>query len=78
MSLEDESKLTKEWSKFDGDYEKSMQDIKLFNGDIITKCWPNAGYWTVCKKEGNEKYYGNDKIKVREAEFVRLTHDKDW
>ena len=76
MSLE--RTLTKEWSKFDGDYEKSMQDIKLFNGDIVTMCWPNAGYWSVAQKEGNEKYYGNDRIKVTEAEYVRLTHSKLW
>jgi len=70
--------LTKEWSKFDGNYEKSMQDIKLHNGDIVTMCWPNAGYWGVLKREGNEKYYGRSDIKVSEAEFVRLTHDNDW
>lgn len=69
--------LTKEWSIFDGDYEKSMQDIKLFNGDVITMCWPNAGYWILCQKEGNEKYYGND-IKSRDAEYVRLTHNERW
>lgn len=72
-----EKTLTKEWSPFDGDYEKSMQDIKLHNGDIITMCWPNAGYWTVVRKKGNEKYYGKD-IPVKEAAFVRLTHDKEW
>jgi hypothetical protein len=69
--------LTKEWSSFDGDYEKSMQDIKLKNGDIVTMCWPNAGYWHVTEKKGNEKYYGRD-IPVKEAEFVRLSHDENW
>lgn len=72
----EETNLTKEWTRFNGDYEKEMQDIKLFNGDIITMCWPNAGYWMVVKKQGNEKYYGNDKIEVGQAEFVRLTHAK--
>ncbi len=70
--------LTKEWQLFDGNYEKEMQDIKLFNGDIITMCWPNAGYWCICDKEGNEKYYPRDDLKVKEAEFVRLTHSKRW
>jgi hypothetical protein len=37
--------LTKEWSEFDGNYEKEMQDVKLKNGDIITMCWPNAGFF---------------------------------
>jgi hypothetical protein len=69
--------LTKEWTPFNGDYEKSMQDIKLFNGDVITMCWPNAGFWMVMKKEGNEKYYKKD-IKSSEAEFVRLTHAEGW
>jgi hypothetical protein len=69
--------LTKEWSPFDGDYEKSMQDIKLKNGDVIIMCWPNAGYWSVCRKEGNERYYGKD-IPVTDATHVRLTHDNDW
>ena len=70
--------LTKEWSKFDGDYEKSMQDIKLFNGDIITMCYPNAGLWNIFQEEGNEKYYGRQDLKVREAEYVRLTHNEKW
>jgi len=30
------------------------------------------------RQEGNEKYYGKDKIKVGQAEFVRLTHSKNW
>lgn len=72
-----ESKLTKEWSEFDGDYEKQMQDIKLKNGDVVTMCWPNAGYWSVCEKKGNEKYYGKD-IHVKEATHVRLTHSDRW
>lgn len=73
-----EKTLTKEWTKFDGNYEKSVQDIKLFNGDIITMVWPNAGVWVLLKKEGNEKYHGKEDLKVRQAEFVRLTHNKDF
>lgn len=71
-----EKTLTKEWTLFNGDYEKSVQDIKLFDGTVITYCWPNAGYWHVMKKDGNEKYYGNYNLKVEEAQFVRLTHDR--
>lgn len=70
--------LTKEWTKFDGDYEKSMQDIKLLNGDIIFMCWPNAGYWHICNSVRNGSYSGRDDIKVKEAEYVRLTHDENW
>ncbi len=69
-----QKRLTKEWSKFNGDYEKLVQDIKLFNGEIITKCWPNAGYWLICQKECNEKYYGKGQIKISEVEYVRQTH----
>jgi hypothetical protein len=70
--------LTNEWQKFDGDYQKKMQDIKLFNGDIITMCWPNAGFWMVCTSKGNGKYYGKENIKVKEAEYVRLTIHEGW
>jgi hypothetical protein len=70
--------LTKEWTKFNGDYEKLMQDIKLFNGDIITKCWPNSGYWFICQKKSNEKYFGKGQIKVGEVEYVRQTHYIKW
>lgn len=70
-------KLTKEWQPYDGDYQKKMQDIKLHNGDVITMCWPNAGYWNICEKKGNEKYYGKD-IPHKDAAFVRITHNNDW
>ncbi len=66
--------LSKEWSSFNGDYEKSMQDIKLKNGDIVEMCWPNAGFWNVLRPG---KYYDQE-IPVNEAEFVRLTHCEDW
>jgi hypothetical protein len=71
------TKLTKEWSVFDGDYEKVMQDIKLKNGDVVTMCWPNAGYWNICDDEGNEKYHGQE-IPVMKATHVRLTHNNYW
>jgi hypothetical protein len=74
--LFDNSKLTKEWSEFDGDYEKRIQDIKLKNGDIVYECYPNAGEWNVLRKKGNEKYYGKE-IPVREATHTRLT-DKQY
>jgi len=78
-----ESKLTKEWSRFDPieGYEKEMQDIKLFNGDVVMMCWPNAGWWNVVRKNGQEKYYNlsqKERLKAEDAEFVRLTHDPEW
>ena len=73
------AELSKEWSDYDHTkgYEKAMQDIMLANGDIVTKCWPNAGFWNVCEKEDNEAYYGKD-IPVKMATKTRLTHDENW
>lgn len=70
--------LSKEWSEFNATegYEKRMQDIKLKNGDVVTNCWPNAGFWMCVQKEGNEKYYGKEDIEVSEATHVRLSHNK--
>ena len=67
-----EKTLTKEWSRFDGDYEKSMQDIKLHDGRVIFKCWPNAGAFSC--------FSNNDQPDILYADiaFVRLTHDKNW
>jgi len=70
--------LTKEWTEFNGNYEKLMQDIKLFNGDIITKCWPNAGYWLICQKEDNDKYDLKGKININDIEYVRNTQLDKW
>lgn len=72
-----ENSLTKEWSKYYGDYSKQMQDIKLRNGDIITMCWPNAGKWTSCEKQQLAKYEG-EQIDNSEVVQVRLTHSKNW
>ncbi len=63
-----------EWKKYnptDG-YEKTMYDIKLFNGDIITHCWPNGGVWNIARKAGNEKYYDEPPMPVDSAEYVRF------
>lgn len=63
--------LTKEWRRFDGDYEKSMQDIKLHDGKIIMMCWPNAGVFICCCEK-------RDSIPYEEVAFVRLTHHEKW
>jgi len=65
--------LTYEWQKYDGDYQKKIQDIKLKNGDIVPFCYPNAGKWN-CMDE-KSSYYGKD-IHHLSAELVRL--NKDW
>jgi len=73
------SELSFEWSKFipSKGYEKAMQDIKLFDGTIITYCWPNAGFWNVCHKQESGIDY-KDPIPCEKAEYVRLTNDKVW
>lgn len=65
--------LTYEWQKYDGDYQKKIQDIKLKNGDVVEFCYPNAGMWNCMQKEGNGKYY--DKfIQNSDVEYVRLNY----
>lgn len=39
--------MTTEWQIFTGDYEKTMQDIRLKDGTEYIKCWPNAGVFIV-------------------------------
>lgn len=36
------SNLTKEWSEYNHDYEKKVQDIRLKNGKEVIKCWPHT------------------------------------
>lgn len=31
------------WVKFDGEYEKIFYDIETKDGEIICRCYPNAG-----------------------------------
>ena len=40
-----DTNLTLEWSEYNQDYEKRVQDIRLKDGTEILKCWPNAGKW---------------------------------
>jgi hypothetical protein len=41
------STLTKDWSEYNHDYEKRVQDIRTKDGNEYIECWPNAGKWTV-------------------------------
>lgn len=58
-------KLTSDWVKFDGEYIKKMHDVKLFDGTVIEKCWPNAGVFMVCDKNDAPE------IQLKDVEFVR-------
>lgn len=40
-----DTNLTLQWSKYNHDYEKRVQDIRLKGGSEIIKCYPNAGKW---------------------------------
>jgi hypothetical protein len=64
--------LTKEWSDYNHDYEKELQDIKTRTGTVYLNCWPNAGEWNVCN---------DDHQKAIPDEWVtqtRLTHVDVW
>jgi hypothetical protein len=62
--------LTKERTKFNGAYEKLMQDIKLFKGDMITRCQPNVRHWLIYQKEGNERYRGKNQKKLMKLNML--------
>lgn len=64
--------LTTDWSPFDGDYKKKMQDLQLHDGTVITKCWPNAGKF-LCFSDNDQKDIALDQVA-----FVRLTHAPEW
>lgn len=63
------TKLTYEWQPYDGDYEKSFQDIKLKDGTEVLYCYPNAGFY-------NELYGAHRRISEEEVTHVRLTSKK--
>ncbi len=68
--------LTFEWQKYDNNYQKRIQDLKLFNGDIVMCCWPNAGKWHtmgVSENPENDKRY----IEDNEVEYVRLNKEEN-
>jgi len=60
--------LTKEYSEYNGDYEKKMQDIKTKDGKEYLMCWPNAGQWVVCSSNNIPD------IPNKEVIQTRLTH----
>ena len=70
-------KLSYDWQKYDGDYQKKIQDINLKNGDIVMACYPNAGHW-MCL-DSKSPYY-EKQIHHLSAELVRLNaeHNKPF
>ena len=61
--------MTKEWQKFDGNYEKVVQDIKLDTGEIIEQCWPNAG-WFVRLKDKQPDIHIKRVVEVRKSNIT--------
>lgn len=43
------------WIEFDGNYKKTVQDIRLKDGTEILECWPNAGKFIClsCNNQGD-------------------------
>ena len=70
-------KLTYDWQRYDGDYQKKIQDIKLKNGDVVMACYLNAGHW-MCL-DSKSPYY-EKQIHHLSAELVRLNaeHNKPF
>lgn len=66
-----DSKLTKEWSEYNHDYVKDIQDIKTKDGKEYMKCWPNAGKWHVLSQNNYPQ------IPDSEVTHTRLTHSED-
>jgi hypothetical protein len=63
-----EKKLTSEWVGFDGNYEKTLQDIQLQDGTQVNRCWPNAGSF-ICFSDNSQR-----DIPYKEVKMVRKTH----
>lgn len=66
-----ESKLTTEWSEYNHDYEKRVQDIRLKNGNEVMECWPNAGKWYCLS---GDKRYSKKDIPDAEVTHTRLNN----
>ena len=55
------SKVTKDWSEYNHDYEKKVQDIRLKDGTEIFKCYPNAGKWC-CLSNNKQKDISDSEV----------------
>jgi hypothetical protein len=61
--------LTNEWEKFDGDYQKAVQDVKLHDGTLVFFCWPNNGVFISLQDDVQKE------IPYENVAYVRLTTD---
>ena len=63
--------LSIDWSEYDHDYQKRVQDIRLKDGKEIIKCWPNAGKW-MCLSNNMQK-----DIPDSDVTHTKLNTDED-
>lgn len=60
----------------DFDYVKDFYDVKLPDGIIIKKCWPNGGFMN--RTDGKSGKWGaKDNIEVKISEEALFKYDKD-
>lgn len=59
------------WIKYNGDYEKDHYHIKLFSGQIIYNCYPNASKWTCI--DNQKQVFDNS-----EVEYIHKFTEVDW
>ncbi len=70
-------KYTKKWSNYDYEYgyDKQEYDIKLYTGEIIYNCYPNAGKFNSFHHLTEQKSY-NEKnvieIRLSENELLEI------
>lgn len=56
-----------QWIEFTGDYEKIWYDVKLLDGGVVHKCWPNYNH--LCSTDGSGRKWGvEDQIQIRVSE----------
>jgi hypothetical protein len=56
------------WVPFDGNYIKKFYDIRLKDGRVWRRCWPNAGKFN---------HPDGSKVKVEYVTHVRLRKTRD-
>ena len=54
------------FEEWDGDYIKTLYDVLLPDGEIIYKCWPNAGKMLECGGQ-HRQWLPEDGIQVRKS-----------
>lgn len=59
-------KLTNVWQPFNGEYDKQVYAIKLFNGTVHDWAWPNAGVFNL--ERGGV-------VELKDVEFVKKGRD---